>query len=98
MRVFRIERVQTVRIYVEDGDQITPLPENRYNDLRPRSRIAGDMPRIFFDVADDNRFSASGCVATHPSAERDVDAAKAALIWADTQELAWFDHTIEARP
>ena len=97
-RVFRIERVQTVRIYVENGDQITPLPENRHYDLRPRSRITGDVSRIFFDVADDHRLSSSRCISTHTSAERDVDAAEASLIWADTKELTRLDHTIEARP
>lgn len=97
-RVIRIERVQTVRIYVENGDQITPLPKNRHYYLRLGSRVTGDVPRIFFDVGDDHRLSSRSCIATHTSAERDVDAAEAPLIRADPQELTGLDHTVEARP
>jgi hypothetical protein len=97
-RVFPIKRVQTVRIYVENGDQITPLPENWYYYLGLRSRVTGDVPRIFVDVADDHGLSSSSGITTHTSAECDVEAAEAPLVWADTKELTRLDHTVKARP
>jgi hypothetical protein len=97
-RIFRIERIQTVGIYVENSDQIILLSKDGHYDLGSRSRIAGDMTRVFLDIWNNHRLPLGSGVSTHPSAEGDVEAAQASLIWTHAEQLTRLDDSVETRP
>lgn len=96
--IFRIERIQTVGIYVENGDEITLSPKNGHYDLGLCSRITGNVSRIFLDVRNDQCLSLGGSVSTDTSAKRYVEAAKASLIRPHAEQPTWLDDSIEASP
>ena len=96
--IFRIERIQTVGIYVENADEITLSPKNRYYDLGLCSRITGNVSRILLDVRNDQCLSFGCGISADTSAKRYVEAAKASLIRAHAKQAAWLDDSIKASP
>ena len=96
--IFRIERIQTVGIYVENGDEITLFPKNGHYDLGLCSRITGNVSRILLDVRNDQCLSLGCDISADTSAKRYVEAAKASLIRADAEQPTWLDDPIETSP
>lgn len=56
------------------------------------------MPGEFFDIRDNYSFSFGGSRPAYPAAKRNVEAAKASLIWTDSKKLSGNDDSIETSP
>src|SRR4030095_441313 len=103
--IVRVARVCSLGVDVEHGDQLACSTEHRDDDLRSRTGVARDVSRKLVHIRDAHRAPRGhipgarprGCRTADAPAERDLEAAKRALIGPDAQQL-WRYDAIEPRP
>lgn len=92
------ERAELGRIDVEHGYQVAGTPKNRYDYLRPRAGITGNVIWKLIDVLNDDRLALSRSFTAYAFTKLDLETAEASLVWTDSQELIRLDDSIESGP
>jgi hypothetical protein len=86
--IFLVERVEPIRVDVEDADQIVTGVEHGHDDLGLRIRIAGDVSGELMHVRNDERLSLRGGGPANALAHLDLQATDGPDVRADDQAIA----------
>jgi hypothetical protein len=74
--VVLIERIELPGIYVENSDQITLRPANRYHDLGTGLSVTRDVTRKFADIRHNHRLHLRSSSTAYSAAKGDLETSK----------------------